>query len=280
MRILALVWAVCLVRFCSARLFCWFSSKSKTDKKVTPSPDHVDGTPIILDLVTPNETKLDVYTETESGVSFKTVTPKSVFHISSVVDSGATLWEASGYEKCLLVESYAKNTTKVIYLETSDSTGTKSKYFEKADEAWSEIDKEVFVEKIEMMIEESGKDGLTLDISHPNRLLCKSFDYSFAGNAIKLVVSNKGVSISRLVNGTEEVYTRSSGETFEYARVYLNKDGTPELILITLRTLSGISRRDYVKTENGWSVCNNSDATIKSLRDPTNCVSSLRLIFH
>ncbi|EKX72220.1 hypothetical protein BEWA_046840 [Theileria equi strain WA] len=219
------------------------------------------------DLSNPDETKLDVHTENAYGVSLKEYTPKSAFHISSVLDGDKELWKAGAGKECLFVESYSKGALELLYLETSESSGTKYKYFEKLDGVWKEIDEEPFNEKAKTFIGESGRDAY-LNIAHPNRLLCKSFNYTFAANAIKLVVSNKGVSVSKLVNDTETVWTAEPGETFDHAKVYLNKDGTPELILVTLRTLSGISRRDYVKTENGWSVCNNSNAKKKSLRDP------------
>ncbi|EKX73054.1 hypothetical protein BEWA_016150 [Theileria equi strain WA] len=219
-------------------------------------------TPSTLDLSNPDTSKFDVHTETESGASFKSYTPRDAFHISSVMDAGATVWKSSGDEKCVFVESYAKGGVELLYLETSG--GTMSKYFEKVDGQWRDITEEGFNEKAKTMIGESGRDG-TLNISHPSRLLCKSFDYTFAANAVRLVVPKKGVSVTKLMNDTEEVYTLSSGETLQYVDAYLNKDGNPELVLVTLRTSSGLSRRDYVKSEGKWEPCSNSGAKIKNL---------------
>ncbi|EKX72101.1 hypothetical protein BEWA_045650 [Theileria equi strain WA] len=101
-----------------------------------------------------------------------------------------------------------------------------------------------------------------IDISHPSRLLCKSFDYSFDGNAIKLVVSNKGVSVSKLVNDTETVWTPSSGEIIDHTKVYINKDGNPELALL-VTTLSGTSKETYLELKDGkWVSSNNNEERI------------------
>ncbi|AFZ81753.1 signal peptide-containing protein [Theileria equi strain WA] len=226
--------------------------------------------PATLDLVTPDSKKIDVYTETESGASFQEYSPKRAFHISSVVDSGATLWEASGAgQKCKLVESYAKDGVELLYLETSGGSGTKSKYFEKTGGVWNELKKDQFYEKAKALIGESGEDT-SLNISHPSRILCQSFDYTFDGNAIRLIVPKEGVTVTKLVVGTEEVYTLSSGETFEYAKAYLNKDGRPELVLVTLDNSSGDSKKAYSRSECGkWVACTNSDAKMNGLRTPT-----------
>ncbi|EKX73070.1 signal peptide containing protein [Theileria equi strain WA] len=112
--------------------------------------------PATLDLAKPDK-GIDVNVCSQSGMSFKEYTPKDWLHISSVMDGGFTLWEAEGDERCLLAESYAKNNVELLSLKASDNSGTKSKYFEKADGVWSEVDKDEFVAKIKTMIEGSGK---------------------------------------------------------------------------------------------------------------------------
>ncbi|EKX72161.1 signal peptide containing protein [Theileria equi strain WA] len=279
MKVLALLWAVFLVRFCSAgfldRLSCF--SGSKTDDIQVEQESQVTTTPITLDLTKPDETKLDVHTENESEVSFKEYTPKSAFHISSLTDGDKELWKASGDEKCVFVESYSKGALELLYLETSESSGTKYKYFEKTDGKWNEIDEEPFNEKAKTFIGESRRDGLTLDIAHPSRLLYKSFDYSFAANAVRLVVPNKDTTVTKLVNDTEDVHALSAEEKFDHAKVYLNKDKKPELVLL-VTTLSGASKEYYLELQNGkWVSCNDTDAKMRSLRDPADYISDFEL---
>ncbi|EKX72207.1 hypothetical protein BEWA_046710 [Theileria equi strain WA] len=127
---------------------------------------------ISLNIVKPDGSNIDVHTETESGVSFKGYSLKEGHHMSSVLDGDKELWKSSGDgQKCKLVESYSKGNITIIYLETSDNSGTKSKYFEKLDGVWKEIDEEPFNEKAKTFIGESRRDGLTLDIAHPNIVL-------------------------------------------------------------------------------------------------------------
>ncbi|EKX73049.1 hypothetical protein BEWA_016100 [Theileria equi strain WA] len=120
-------------------------------------------------------------------------------------------------------------------------------------------------------------DPNTLDISKPDKDRCNSFDYSLLGNAMKLVVPNKDVSISKLMNGSEEVWTAEEEEAFDHAEIYLNRDGRAELAVLILRTSSGLLRRDYARDENGWAVCDNSEEKMKNLKDITEWISDFNI---
>lgn len=117
----------------------------------------------------------------------------------------------------------------------------------------------------------------TLDIAKPDRSEYRSFYYHFSGNAMQLVVSNKGVSVKKLVDGGEKIWIPSSEETFRYARTYLNKNKEPEFVILVFNTPSGISRKDYMNTENGWKPCINSDAKIKNPAAPIPFKSNFEL---
>ncbi|EKX72386.1 signal peptide containing protein [Theileria equi strain WA] len=281
MKVLALLWTVCLVRFCSAGCCgCFGGGKSKSKSKTRTSDDDNEpqvttkpSTPATLDLANPDTSKLDMHTETESGVSLKTYSPKGGNHVSSVVDADKELWKASGDEKCLLAEYYAKGKVELLFLEVENGGKLSTRYFEKVDGAWKEIAEKDFDEKAKTMIGESGKDS-TLDIIHPSRLLCKSFDYSFSSNAVQLIVSNKGLSISKLVDGSEDIYTPSSEETLDHTKLYLNRDNEPELILV-VTTSSGTSKETYLELKDGkWTVCNNSEERMKGLRTSAEWISN------
>ncbi|EKX72570.1 signal peptide containing protein [Theileria equi strain WA] len=114
----------------------------------------------------------------------------------------------------------------------------------------------------------AGQSGATLDISSIDSSSYQSFDYSFSGNAIRLIVPKKGVTVTKLMNGTEEVYTLSTGETFEYSKLYLNKDKNPELVRVWNRNSSGLKCVDYLKNGSKWEPSRDSDVKIKSLQDP------------
>ncbi|AFZ81005.1 signal peptide-containing protein [Theileria equi strain WA] len=278
MRVLAILWTVCLIRLCSAGFWCCCGGGTTDDNdppQVTSTPPK-PSTPITLDLAKPDESHINVEEQNIDGVLLKDYLPKDDLHISSVVDGDKELWKASGDEKCVFVESYSKGALELLYLETSESSGTKYKYFEKTDGKWNEIDEEPFNEKAKTFIGESGRDA-SLNIAHPSRLLCQSFNYTFAANAVQLIVPNKGVSVSKLVNNTETVWTAEPGETFDHAKVYLNKDKKPELVLL-VTTLSGTPKETYLELKDGkWVSCNDKDAKMKNLKDTTEWKSDFEL---
>ncbi|AFZ80281.1 signal peptide-containing protein [Theileria equi strain WA] len=105
-----------------------------------------------------------------------------------------------------------------------------------------------------------------IDISALDNERFQSFDYFFVGNAINLIVPKKDITVTRLVDGEGDIFILSSGETFQHARVYLNKDKKPELVLITIRTSSSILQKAYSRSEAGkWVPSNDKDAKIKNL---------------
>ncbi|AFZ80095.1 signal peptide-containing protein [Theileria equi strain WA] len=220
--------------------------------------------PATLDLSNPDQSNINVEEQTFGEVLLKSYFPKKDHHISSVMEGEVEVWKVDDPNtKCKLVRGYAKEPTKVIYLEV-ESSGTKSRYFEKLDGAWNELKKDQFYEKAKALIGESGKNA-SLNISHPSRILCQSFDYTFAGNAIRLIVPSKSVSVTKLMSGTEEVYTLSSEEEFDHARVYLNKDKKPELVLV-VTTSSGASKETYFELKGGkWVSCSNHGERMRSL---------------
>ncbi|EKX73419.1 hypothetical protein BEWA_054760 [Theileria equi strain WA] len=135
--------------------------------------------------------------------------------------------------------------------------------------------------KVEYLtVEESAEqDGVTLDLTSPDKDECEFFEYSFVANTVKLIVPNKGVSVSKLVNGSEDIYTLSSGETFDHAKAYLNKDKKPELVLVVTRT-SGASKEYYLELKDGkWTVCDNHGEKMLGLRVPAERTSDIDLSF-
>ncbi|EKX72424.1 hypothetical protein BEWA_048910 [Theileria equi strain WA] len=73
------------------------------------------------------------------------------------------------------------------------------------------------------MMGESVKD-VSLNIAHPSRLLCKSFNYSFDGNVIKLVVPHEGVVVTKLLESRSQIWTGKPGEMFQYTKASNNVD--------------------------------------------------------
>ncbi|AFZ79928.1 hypothetical protein BEWA_027770 [Theileria equi strain WA] len=251
--------------------------KIKTSRG-TPLPaprlaGQVDST---LNLASPDNSKLELVESSACGVSYRGLRPKGAFHISSVMDGQVSVWTANGDQKYTCVEYYEKDGVTILRLKISDGSDTMPKYFEKVDGEWESITEDDYDKKIEEMMGESGKN-VSLNISHPNRLLCKSFDYNFAGNAVQLIVPNKGISVSKLMYENGTVWTPGYDEEFGYAKTYLNKEGKAELVSVTLKTSSGILRRDYMKGYSGWTSCSNTEERMRSLRTSTTFKSNFTM---
>ncbi|EKX72414.1 signal peptide containing protein [Theileria equi strain WA] len=246
-----------------------------------------------LDIADIDGNAFTVKEEALEGVPLKTVTPKDGVLITSVMDGEKEVWKGADKEHALqvlvcydgespvsvvvnFVKADGKNVWRYHNLKENEWSVVKK---EDCENLLEELKKEVSTElpKDVSTVQSAEQDGLVLDLASPNSSQCKSFDYNFAGNAVQLIVPNKGTTVSTLMNGTEDVHALSAGETLQYANLYLNKDGTPELILVTLKTSSGISRRDYVKEEGEWTVCNNIDAKMRSLRTSTTFKSNFTM---
>ncbi|AFZ79870.1 signal peptide-containing protein [Theileria equi strain WA] len=204
MRILAVLWTVCLVRLCSAGSLCCFRGSKTDDDEVTDQAEQ--------------ESSNEVSTENLRAVPPQPTEPKE----------------------------------------------------EDATEAPQSVPSEGYPQELDA--QSAGHvdpTPISLDLASPDKDKSQSFDYYFGTNAVQLIVPKKGVSVSKLMNGTENIYTLSSEETFQYAKVYLNKDGKPELALITLGTSSGHSQKAYSKNGSKWEPCTDSNAKMNGLRTPT-----------
>ncbi|EKX72222.1 signal peptide containing protein [Theileria equi strain WA] len=115
-----------------------------------------------------------------------------------------------------------------------------------------------------------------IDISNPDREQCQTFKYSFDGNVIRLVVPEKGL-VRKLAESKSTIWTLSSGEAFDHAKVYLNKDSKPELVLVTLETPYRVSHKAYYKNGSRWESCNNHEGKMKSLKVPETLKSTFEL---
>ncbi|AFZ79756.1 hypothetical protein BEWA_026050 [Theileria equi strain WA] len=130
----------------------------------------------------------------------------------------------------------------------------------------------------ESPVPQTSRYTTTLDISSPDEDKCNSFNYSFADNAIRLIVPNKDTTVSKLMNGAEEdAYTLSSEEAFQYTKLYLNKDKKPELVLVVTKR-ADTSKETYLELQNGkWTVCDNHEKKMKTLKVITEWKSDFEL---
>ncbi|EKX73864.1 signal peptide containing protein [Theileria equi strain WA] len=156
MKVLTVLWTLCLVRFCSA-IWCCGKSKTSDDdngvyggsaENLRSPPTPVTTIPNTLDLAKPNESKVKVYKDSKNGVEHTTYDPKRGSKITSVVDGDRELWKSSGNEECVLAKFLSKGGNSpllVLFLANGYV------YFEKKADGWTSIKKEDYDKKLNEM---------------------------------------------------------------------------------------------------------------------------------
>ncbi|EKX73513.1 hypothetical protein BEWA_035490 [Theileria equi strain WA] len=143
MKVIAVLWTVCLVRLCSAGCCGCFGRSN--------------GSSVTLDLSCPDESKVKMTTNNDKGLESKEYSPKSGSKIKSVVDNGATIWDSCriSSEQCLFATLSKKGESSLLLIATRNAV--EKKYFEKCDEKWKKIDKkDDYEKKLNEMRGESG----------------------------------------------------------------------------------------------------------------------------
>ncbi|EKX72602.1 signal peptide containing protein [Theileria equi strain WA] len=95
-------------------------------------------------------------------------------------------------------------------------------------------------------------DPGTIDVNHPDSSLCDSFDYYYDDSLTRLIAPLSGKSIEKLKDDTKKIWSLGSGEILQHAKVYLNKDKKAEVMFVVVKNSSGITRTYYVKNDIGW----------------------------
>ncbi|EKX72622.1 signal peptide containing protein, partial [Theileria equi strain WA] len=96
------------------------NASGKISAPIIPSPDHVDGTPITLDLANPDQSKVHIGDRSGNGVNSKKYYPKDGYDIGSVTDGDKELWKSTGAgQKCCFARSYTRGDSSLISIGIS-----------------------------------------------------------------------------------------------------------------------------------------------------------------
>ncbi|EKX73670.1 hypothetical protein BEWA_037060 [Theileria equi strain WA] len=111
----------------------------------------------------------------------------------------------------------------------------------------------------------------TLKLTKPDDSIYQSFEYYHDDNHIKLVLPQEDVTVTKLLESRSTIWTGKAGETLEYAKVYLNKDGKPGFVRVWKRDSSGVTCMNYTTGRvYGWSEFKDDISTkINSLKVAT-----------
>ncbi|EKX73381.1 signal peptide containing protein [Theileria equi strain WA] len=108
--------------------------------------------------------------------------------------------------------------------------------------------------------------NFTIDLSSLNEAIHRTYEYYHDGNYILLLIPQRNILVTKVVNGTEDIWNAGGGVKLEYAKVYL-KDFKPQLILITESIASCATWTWYLKDGSKWKDCKERyDEEIDKLR--------------
>ncbi|EKX72417.1 signal peptide containing protein [Theileria equi strain WA] len=146
MRVLAVLWTLCLARFCSARFYTGrLNSGGNT-------PIYLI-TPFILDLAVPNEDLVDVSARDMGEVVYRRYSPREGGRIDAIVDSDMAVWSTGADEECAFVKSYGDGQHTLLTICVHDGiNGYSFRYFVK-NEKWVPVSKKEFAASLGEMLD-------------------------------------------------------------------------------------------------------------------------------
>ncbi|AFZ79714.1 hypothetical protein BEWA_025630 [Theileria equi strain WA] len=118
---------------------------------VTPSPDHVDGTLITLDLSSPDGSNIKTTTRDYNGFESKNYDPVKGLSISSVVDGDKELWNTNGGEQCYFATFFPKEDHDLLIIAIKKGDNFEYNFFENVGGEWKGVEQDYFFKKYNEM---------------------------------------------------------------------------------------------------------------------------------
>ncbi|EKX72469.1 hypothetical protein BEWA_049360 [Theileria equi strain WA] len=179
-----------------------------------------------FDISSPDDSKVDLYEETEFGVSFKGYTPKPGVLITSVFDEDFDLWIGKDGEKCVLLGRHINGDSEIISLYIQKGQTYQSKYFVRGVE-WLEITKRAFFYKLNTMKEVT----CTIDISNPDDNV-KMFDDVLNGVNYRWYYPKNDIPVTSVVDSGFTFWKSNSKAKCPVVNVYTKGDITLLLLYV------------------------------------------------
>ncbi|EKX72232.1 hypothetical protein BEWA_046960 [Theileria equi strain WA] len=282
MRVLAVLWTACLVRFCSAS---WFSGKSKTDDKDAeiiaveqPLKFHPPSDPKTVDLASLTDPRYKTVDVNIVGVPARVYMINGKEDIKKVKYNGKDVWKASrfsegedGYnttpeEICTYCITFIKGTgTAMILVEIHDLSIYREifRYKQKTgsngnESGWERSPTEYGKEIATLKINTDPPTKFTLDISS-----LEEDDERFKlvreeKNATTLYYSSQpGNLIEKIVDGGRNIFTVPDNHICYLCE--LHSKGESKLLRIHAEHSYKISLFYYENTGSGWKIIHKDD---------------------
>ncbi|AFZ80688.1 hypothetical protein BEWA_000930 [Theileria equi strain WA] len=195
-----------------------------------------------------------------NGISNRLFMPNKGYGFGNIMDGCEEIWKYGGSELCFICEIYSRDDLTVLRILIKDDDTFSFPCFEKVGRAWKYILMEEFYSKLgdvthyqpsTIISPLSHSPQSILDISTANNTSCKSFYYYQNYIHKRMIVPNKGVTITKLVDGKNDIWTADEWNKFGYIQVYL-KDGKPLLVLLATDSSKGLSERYFVYKNDKW----------------------------
>ncbi|AFZ79925.1 signal peptide-containing protein [Theileria equi strain WA] len=107
-------------------------------------------------------------------------------------------------------------------------------------------------------------NGHTINLAMSNPLIFQEFDYVYNHIPIRLIVPNKNVNVTKLVDDKKTIWIAEEWDKLEYLKIGL-KDNNPNMVLVVTSRSSGLIFRRFVNTLFGWGEWKEFGSQIRKL---------------
>ncbi|AFZ80016.1 hypothetical protein BEWA_028660 [Theileria equi strain WA] len=258
-----------------------------TSEKSTETPQ--DASTEVVRPLSPFLTKVDTslfdLEEAEEDVKVLKLTPK-VDKVTKVKYDNRQIW--SGKSRigsdtlCSSAALYFREKPILAIIRTKSSSGKEGTVYKYYDGTkWQSCNEETHENNLEALKEDCRPIGKpednppvssapleqdTLNISRVDQSNLEYFEYTHDDNLIQLIAPKKGVTVAKIVRGSDTVWTPSSGEKFEYSKLYLDKDRKLVLIFVASTISSRIEYNYFAKNGTKWECARDYAEKMKSLK--------------
>ncbi|EKX72764.1 hypothetical protein BEWA_013230 [Theileria equi strain WA] len=140
----------------------------------------------ILDITNPDKSKIDVKTKNDDGIECREYHLKSSSKITSVLDSGVTIWTATSEEMCTLAVSFTRGNSSSLVILINDGQNIQNRFFKKADGRWEDAtDKVKKMEESETPPPNETADSSTSSLQLENKDSEQSLDTSILEETVE-----------------------------------------------------------------------------------------------
>ncbi|EAN34225.1 P104 protein [Theileria parva strain Muguga] len=255
----------------------------------TLHPDAVEN--LTLDVNSPEESKYKVDKDYDRGLTTVTYTPQSKYHVVKVSAGGQELWSSTFDRATEVVSVLLQDEVVSVRVTTKDLYGASVHVnFKKVSDKFVRLSDKEFSDHLADLQQQAGESRTepehptphVLDLSNPSR----DFNVQLSSEQLvkyRRLTPKEGVLVSKVMNGTSELWVAPKDTTLEYLKVFLNKEGAPALYQLYAVGPNNepVVDSKYDLGNNLWWVFHHSQLNtfLKDLRDAPTLSHAVELDF-